>query len=285
VLERDGYRLRGADLFIQTELPIGSGLSSSAALEVAVASALLDISGLEIDRTQLALTCQRAEHEFAGTRCGIMDQFVACHGRSGHALLLDTRNLGFELSPLPAEIGVIVCNTMVKHALASNEYNTRRAECEAGVRLLSARVSGLHALRDVSMEHLEKYCRDLSESVYRRCRHVIRENGRVLAASRALGRRNFVEMGRLMWESHRSLRDDYEVSCLELDIMVDLARRLDGVYGARMTGGGFGGCTVNLVRSDSASDFENRIAEDYRRATGITPEVYGASIRLREMQQ
>jgi galactokinase len=277
VLERSGYRLRGADLLLQTDLPVGSGLASSAALEVAVGRALLDISELVMDRTELALSCQRAEHEFAGTRCGIMDQFAACHGQPGQALMLDTRHLEFELFPLPDDIRVVVCNTMVKHSLATNEYNARRGECEAGVRLLSAYIPGLRALRDAGLEDLQRHRHEMPATVYRRCRHVIRENGRVLAASRVLAQRDFVALGRLMSESHRSLRHDYEVSCRELDIMVELACRLGGVYGARMTGGGFGGCTVSLVRADCAADFTTRIAEDYRSATGLAPEVYGSS--------
>lgn len=269
VLESQGHRLRGADIDIRSDVPIGAGLSSSAALEVSCGYAMLDVSGIPIDRNLLALACQRAEHEFAGVRCGIMDQMIACNGRAEHALMLDTRSLRYEFLPLPTGVSVIICNTMVKHNLAAEEYNTRRAECEAGVRAL-----GVRALRDVSLADIHPDRVRLPEKVYRRCRHVITENERVLSAGRALTDGNLTDFGRLMRESHLSLRDDYEVSCPELDAMVDIASRQDGVYGARMTGGGFGGCTVNLVRADKSAEFQERIAQLYENSIGCKPEVY-----------
>jgi galactokinase len=274
VLEKAGLRLAGANLLIHGEVPIGSGLGSSAALEVSSGYALLSLAGIPIDRTQLSLACQRAEHEFAGTRCGIMDQFISCHGRSKHALLLDTRSLAFEWLPLPSQVSVIVCNTMVKHSLTTDEYNTRRAECEAGVRALAARLPELRALRDATLSDFEKKAAGLPQKIYRRCRHVISENERVEAVACALKEKNFDALERLMRESHRSLRDDYEVSCRELDVMVELAGQLEGVYGARMTGGGFGGCTVNLVRAEKSAEFQTRIAQEYEKHTGLKPEVY-----------
>ncbi len=274
VLERMGHRLPGANLLIHGEVPIGSGLGSSAALEVSSGYALLDLAGISIDRTQLSLACQRAEHEFAGTRCGIMDQFISCHGRSEHALILDTRSLTFEWLPLPSALSVIVCNTMVQHNLATDQYNTRRAECEIGVRALAARLPGVRALRDASLPDFERNAAGLPQNIYRRCRHVISENERVEAAARALKNRNFAELGRLMGESHRSLRDDYEVSCRELDVMVELAAQLEGVYGVRMTGGGFGGCTVNLVHAEKSAEFQTRIAQEYEKHTGLKPEIH-----------
>ena len=274
VLERMGHRLPGANLLIHGEVPIGSGLGSSAALEVSSGYALLDLAGIAIDRTQLSLACQRAEHEFVGTRCGIMDQFISCHGRSEHALILDTRSLTFEWLPLPSALSVIVCNTMVKHNLATDQYNTRRAECEIGVHALAARLPGMRALRDARLSDLERSAAGLPQKIYRRCRHVISENERVEAAARALKDRNFAELGRLMRESHHSLRDDYEVSCRELDVMVELAAQLEGVYGARMTGGGFGGCTVNLVHAEKSAEFQSRIAQEYEKHTGLKPEIH-----------
>lgn len=274
VLEESGHRLRGANLLIHGEIPIGSGLGSSAALEVASGYALLDVSGIAIDRTKLALACQRAEHEFVGTRCGIMDQFVSCKGRSEHALMLDTRDLTFELLPLPSEVSVVICNTMVKHNLATDEYNKRRAECETAVRALAAKTPGIQALRDVAWADLEKNVAALPGNIRRRCRHVISENERVKAAACALLQKKFAEFGCLMGESHRSLRDDYEVSCRELDVMVELATQVEGVYGARMTGGGFGGCTVNLVRAEKSADFRKQIAQQYEQVTGLKPEIY-----------
>jgi galactokinase len=262
VLEKMGYSLRGADLQIRTDLPIGAGLSSSAALEVAVGYALLSVSGICIDRTDLARACQRAEHEFAGVRCGIMDQMIACHGRAQHALLLDTCNLEYELLPLPNDVSVVVCNTMVKHSLADTEYNTRRAECESVARALG------RSLRDVALSEVENN---------RRARHVVTENARVQSAAVALKNKNLREFGRLMYESHRSLRDDYEVSCRELDTMVEIASTITGVYGARMTGGGFGGCTVNLVDTSAVERFRSTITEQYKKATGFLAEIYACT--------
>jgi galactokinase len=273
-LERAGYRLRGARLRIRGDVPIGSGLSSSAAIEVATACALAANSGLKIDSRELALLCQRAENEFVGARVGIMDQFVSLFGQAQHALLLDCRSLEFRLLPLPDNVRLIICNTMVKHELASSAYNERRAQCEEGVRVLSEFYPNVKALRDVTIEQLEEHRSELSEVVYRRCRHVITENTRVIEAGEALERHDLERFGKLMAESHVSLRDDYEVSADELDLMVELAQKIDGVYGARMTGGGFGGSTVNLVREEKAEEFRARVAEGYERVTGLKPEVY-----------
>ena len=273
-LEQAGYRLKGAQIQIRGEVPIGAGLSSSASIEVATGYAMLQHSGFAIERIELAKLCQRAEQNFVGMRCGIMDQFVACHGQEGRALLLDCRSLEYELLPLPEDVRLVICNTMVKHQLAGSEYNQRRSECEEGVRHLARALPDVRALRDVSLADLEAHGRELPEAVYRRCRHVISENTRVLQAKTALENRDLSEFGQLMNESHRSLRDDYEVSCAELDLMVELAREADGVYGARMTGGGFGGCTINLVKAESCTDFTDSVAREYERSTGVAPEIY-----------
>jgi len=273
-LERAGHRLRGAHLQIRGEVPLGSGLSSSAAVEVATACALAANSHLTINRRELALLCQRAENEFVGARVGIMDQFVALFGEEQRALLLDCRSLEFKLLPLPDTVKLVICNTMVKHALASNAYNERRAQCEAGVEYLAERLPNVKALRDVTIEDLRQFGRDLPEVVYRRCRHVISENARVLLAGEALERHDLHRFGELMEQSHRSLRNDYEVSSKELDLMVELAKKAEGVYGARMTGGGFGGCTVNLVDAEKVDEFQRRIANEYHRITTLKPEIY-----------
>jgi galactokinase len=273
-LEQAGYRLKGARLEIRGEVPIGAGLSSSAAIEVATGYALLRRSGFAVDRLELAQLCQRAEHDFVLIRCGIMDQFVACHGQEGKALLLDCRSLEYELLPLPEDVRLVVCNTMVRHQLASSEYNQRRSECEEGVRHLAQALPEVRALRDVSLADLESYGSDLPQSVYRRCRHVISENARVLKAKAALENNDLSAFGQLMDESHQSLRDDYEVSCAELDLMVELARQMPAVFGARMTGGGFGGCTINLVKAEACTEFKGVMAREYATATGITPEIY-----------
>src|SRR5215510_13905026 len=210
VLERAGYRLCGARLEIRGEVPIGSGLSSSAAFEVATAFALVANSDLEVDKRELARLCRQAENEFVGARVGILDQFVSLFGQAQKALLLDCRSLEFPLLPLPDNVRLIICNTMVKHALASSAYNERRAQCEAGVKHLSQFLPHLTALRDVTIEQLDRYRTGLSEVVYRRCRHVITENARVLSAADALERSDLHAFGKRMDESHQRLRDDYE---------------------------------------------------------------------------
>jgi galactokinase len=279
MLLRSGQQLSGANLLIDGNVPQGAGLSSSAAIEVAVGYALLDSADCsssenEINRTQLALLCQRAENEFVGARCGIMDQFVSSHGERGKAILLDCRSLEFRSLPLPGDVALAICNTMVKHSIAQGEYNQRRAECEAGVRALSQYLPNLRALRDVTVEDFAEYSHKLPDVVLRRCRHVITENARVLLAEAALKQGNLSAFGELMRESHRSLRDDFEVSCYELDLMVELAGQAEGVFGARMTGGGFGGCTIALVELNSVADFQRKVQEGYERKTGCKPEIY-----------
>jgi galactokinase len=274
MLERSGYRLRGARLEIRGEVPIGSGLSSSAALEVATACALVAVSGVDIEKRELALICQRAENEFVGARVGIMDQFVSLFGAAHRAFLLDCRSLDFRLFPLPDNLRLIICNTMVKHALASSAYNERRAQCEAGVQTIAKHFPNVTALRDVTLEQLEQCRSELDEVVYRRCRHVVTENARVIEAGEALEQHDLIRFGKLMGESHVSLRDDYEVSSRELDLMVEFAREVQGVYGARMTGGGFGGCTVNLVAVEHVEEFRQQVGTRYEEVTKIRPEIY-----------
>ncbi|MCI0485388.1 MAG: galactokinase [Blastocatellia bacterium] len=273
-LEQRGYRLRGADLLIKGDVPIGGGLSSSASVEVATCLAMVETSGLSIDRTEIARICQSAENDFVGMRCGIMDQFISCCGRAGHAMVLDCRSLDYRLLPLPEEVKLIICNTMVKHELADSQYNARRQECATGAGHLARRLSGVRSLRDVTMDDLKRYSGDLSDTVYRRCRHVVSENARVTRAAEALGGGDLNEFGRLMAASHLSLRDDYEVSCAELDLMVELASKVEGVYGARMTGGGFGGCTINLVEAGRIEEFERTIRQGYKETMGRMPDIY-----------
>ena len=268
-LRRMGLEVPGANLLIAGEVPLGSGLSSSAAIEVASALALLAMSGKQAGRAEIALVCQRAENNFVGARCGIMDQFIACNGRAGHALKLDCRSLEFELLPIPSEVSIVVCNTMVRHAIAGGEYNQRRRQCEAAARMLGATV-----LRDVSLADFHRHEHQLGEVERKRARHVISENLRVAEFANALQQDDRAAIGPLMAESHRSLRDDFEVSCRELDIMVELAGRVEGTLGARMTGGGFGGCTVNLVAEDAVERFREQVAREYEHATGRKPEIY-----------
>jgi galactokinase len=274
ILLSAGYDIAGANLRVRGEVPIGSGLSSSAAIEVATAKALLSNSTREVDGITLAKLCQRAENEVVGMRCGIMDQFVSCMGQADKALLLDCRSLEYKLLPLPHKVRLVICNTMVKHELASGEYNVRRAQCFAGVQALAKKLPHITALRDVSDRDLEQYGKDLPEVIYRRCRHVVSENALTLTAAEALEKHDFEQFGKLMNESHRSLRDDYEVSCDELDLMVRLASNVQGVFGARMTGGGFGGCTVNLVQAEAVDEFKRTVEKGYFDATGISPKIY-----------
>jgi len=273
MLEQAGYRIPGAKLLIASDVPMGSGLSSSAAVEVSVALALLDLQPVPCGPLQIAQLCRRAENEFVGARCGIMDQFICCHGKAGHLALLDCRSLEHTSLPVPEDVRLVICNTMVKHAIASGEYNVRRSQCETGVQSLSGALPTVTALRDVSREDLERLRALLSPVVYKRCLHVISENQRVQTAAAALKERNLQRLGLAMAESHRSLRDDYEVSSPELDLMVDLANRVTGVYGARMTGGGFGGCTVNLVAAEAVPAFTTKVASAYQARMGIVPEI------------
>lgn len=277
MLERDGISTGGADMLIRSDVPLGAGVSSSASLEVASAMALLAIAGRELPKLEIARLCQRAENEFVGAHCGIMDQFVACFGRAGHAVFLDCRTLEHAEVPLPDGIRLVLCNTMVKHEIAAGDYNTRRRECEEAVARLAKVMPGIRALRDVTPAQIEEHRALLPGALYRRARHVTTENARVLEARTALERGDLPKLGQLMAESHASLRDDYEVSCRELDLMVELANEFDGCTGARMTGGGFGGCTINLVRAAQVEEFEERIREGYFRAMSITPELYACS--------
>jgi galactokinase len=273
-LESRGVRLSGADLLIASDVPAGAGLSSSAALEISAGLALTRVSGKEVDGVTLALAGQQAEHTYVGAQVGIMDQLISALGREGHALLIDCRSLETEPVPLDTrEAAFVIADTRVKHELSSSEYNVRRAECASGVELLRGRLPNIRELRDVSVEEFERHKDVLPDPVRRRCRHVVAENGRTLAAARALRAGDLTEMGRLMYESHHSLRDDYEVSSPELDVLVEIARGLPGVLGARMTGGGFGGSTVTLVRREALADFERALSEGYERSTGKRPAV------------
>ncbi|MBI1874695.1 MAG: galactokinase [Acidobacteria bacterium] len=273
-LKAAGHQVSGATLLVRGDVPMGAGLGSSASLEVAVASALLDLSGVRMDPIELARICQRAENEFVGARCGIMDQFVACHARAGTALRLDCRSLEYGLVPVPPYVRLVACNTMVRHRLAEGEYNRRRAECEASVLRVASITPGMRSLRDVDPAWLDAHGHEIPDRLLRRARHVVTENVRVLEAAEALGRHDLGAVGVLMADSHRSLRDDFEVSCPELDLMTDLARAVPGVFGARMTGGGFGGSTVNLVHEDAVDELCRHVATKYERETGRRPDIY-----------
>jgi galactokinase len=266
--------LESFDLLIDSEVPPGAGLSSSAALEVSVAVALSDTFGLGLSRLDLVKASQRAEHEYAGTRCGIMDQYISAFGLAGHALLLDCRSLQSQAVTIADRARIAVCNSMVRHEHAGGEYNRRRAECEAGVQVLQTNRPELRSLRDATIDDLQRNKSDLPEVVFRRCRHVITENQRTLETARALRDGDFHRVGQLMNASHASLRDDYEVSCRELDVLAALAQGATGVYGSRMMGGGFGGCTVTLVEQSAVAALRETLSAGYQKATGIIPEIY-----------
>ena len=274
LMARELGDLCGANLLIHGNVPQGAGLSSSASLEVAVCKAFLEITGRALDGVGVALLCQRAENEFVGARCGIMDQFISVHGKKNHALRLDCRTLEFQQLPIPSGVRLVICNTMVRHSVAAGKYNERRAECETAARFFAERVRGARTLRDVATADFEKFGGRLPEAIRKRCRHVLSENLRVLRAAEALQSGDVHVFGRLMGSSHDSLRDDFEVSCEELDLMVRLAEQNKGVYGARMTGGGFGGCTINLVHEDHVEAFQRNVTAGYESVTGRVPEIY-----------
>ena len=284
-LQKRGFELPGMNAVISGDIPIGSGLSSSAAVEVAAAYAWQVLSGFSLSRVELALLCQRAENEFVGMKCGIMDQFICALGQRDHALLIDCRTLEHDVVKLGSGEGssrpsatIVVCDTMKRRGLVDSEYNARRRECEEGVRLLQKHLPGIKALRDVSPAQFERYQGDLPEVVRRRCRHVVYENERVLQSVEALKGEDLDTFGRLMNESHVSLRDDYQVSCRELNVMVEAAWQVEGVYGSRLTGAGFGGCTVSLVAEEAVERFHAHVAAEYQAATGVEPQIYVCAV-------
>ncbi len=271
-----GHSLCGFDAVIVGNVPMGAGLSSSAAVEMAVGKGMVVLNRIEISGPELALLGQRAENHFVGVNCGIMDQFISANGRAGHALFLDCRDLSFDLVPLFGDdVQIVICNSGVTRGLTDSAYNDRRSACESGVSLLAGAMgTDIRALRDVSMEMLDVYGGVLSETVLKRCRHVITENERTQRAVVLLRKGDLSEFGQLMVASHESLRDDYNVSGKELDLLVEIALNVPGVFGARMTGAGFGGCTVNIVERDAVSDLTDAVNERYPKVTGLTPEIY-----------
>lgn len=270
-LSAAGLTFGGANLAISSEVPIGAGLSSSAALEISVGFALAEMSGLEISRLELAHAAQEAEHVFVGTNSGLMDHLTATFAEKNHAMLIDCRS--FQVTQIPMRLpttAIAICDTRVKHALVSSAYNERRRECEHAVQLLREKKPGVRALRDLEMDDLN-LVEDLPEPERRRARHVVTENERTVQAAQALAANDAGRLGELMVKSHESLRDDFEVSCRELDLMFELALNQEGVSGARMMGGGFGGCTINLVDRERLETFAERMTVGYQRATGLVP--------------
>ncbi len=274
-LQQRGLTLPGLDLAIHGDVPLGAGLSSSAALEVCAVTTFAEIGRLEIGRLEIARVCQQAENEFVGVKSGIMDQFISALAQKGHALLIDCRDLSYQNVPLPRGATIVVCDTAKRRGLVDSAYNTRRAECEQAVRLLAAKIGKpIRALRDVSVQEFARLAQDLPPTIARRARHVITENARVLDAVAAARRNDLAAFGARMDASHVSLRDDYQVSCAELNAMVEIARAQPGCLGARLTGAGFGGCTVNLVEDGAVQAFVVNVAQAYQAQTGLVPQVY-----------
>ena len=270
-----GIPLTGMDALIANTLPVGGGLSSSAAIEVATAWCFLSLGGMEIDAARLALLCQKAEHEYAGVPCGIMDQTIVIGARAGHAMLLDCRDLARQFVPLdPNELRVVIVNSMVKHELSGSEYAQRRGQCEQGVALFKPQNPSVKAMRDITPNQIEEARDSLGDIVYRRCRHVVTENARTTEAAKLIGRRAYERVGQLMLQSHASLRDDYQVSCPELDFLAEQSMKVKGVYGARMTGGGFGGCIVALTQPRAVDPLISHLHRTYSDTFKLTPTAF-----------
>jgi galactokinase len=274
ILLAEGHAIPPFSLSLWGDVPLGSGLSSSAALEVVTALAVLSLTGASIPGPLLARLCQRAENEFVGASCGIMDQFISANGKADHALLLDCRDLSFKLAPIPANVALVIANTMVKHSIAGGDYKTRRAESEAACAVIASHRPGVPFLRDATLEDLDRWGHEMAPKSLLRARHVISENMRTVAAAEALAKGDMAELGRLMAEAHRSYSQDFEGSCVEADTMVALAQDLPGLIGARLTGGGFGGCTINLVEQAEAKAFAEEIGKRYAAKTGIQPQIH-----------
>lgn len=273
-LAQEGITVNGFSMSIAGNVPVGAGLSSSASLEVATAMALLAHAGAELPLKTIATLCRRTENEFVGAKSGIMDQFIVAGGVAGRVMLLDCRSLEFELLPLPSEVRVVVCNSMVQHEHATGEYGDRSDEVEAGQAVLRRERHGIQLLRDATLADLEA-CRDkMSAASFARCKHIIAENARVQEAREALLREDVKRFGELMVAAHASMRDDFAASCPEVDALVEIAMRLPGCFGARITGGGFGGCTVNLVSADKAEAFAEALRREYKAALGIDADCF-----------
>ncbi len=273
-LRQSGVTVPQFTMTLEGDVPLGAGLSSSASIEVAVAFAALALAGKSMPLTEIALACKRAENGFVGAQSGIMDQYIACCGVKDHALVIDTRDLTSQPEPLPANVRLVICNSMVKHSHAGGEYNARRAEVDEGTRAVRAINPAIRELRDATLADLEKAHASMSENAYRRCRHIITENARVEEAATALSSGDMKRMGQLMAEAHASYRDDFAASCPEADLLVELAAAQPGIIGARLTGGGFGGCTVNLVEAAHAEAFRKGIHDAYLERAGIDADIY-----------
>ena len=274
-VQQAGHTVGGFNCIFGGDIPIGGGMSSSAALENGVGIALTELFTLTISRIDLVLMSRRAENAFVGAKVGIMDMFASMMGKANHVIKLDCRSLEYTYAPFEmADIRIVLCDSRVKHALVDSEYNTRREQCEAGVRILQQHYPDISSLRDVTIDMLDRHLKETEPLLYRRCAYVVRENGRVLDGVALLEKGDTAGFGQLMYLSHEGLSREYEVSCRELDVLADIARHHPGVLGARMMGGGFGGCTINLVHEADLPDFSRVITEEYRVQTGLETLLY-----------
>jgi galactokinase len=264
----------GIDAVFTSDVPVGAGMSSSAAVEVAFAYAWDQLSSFNMKLSDIALLCQKAENQYVGVNCGIMDQMISACGKAGFAMMLDTRTLERAYFNIPDGIAIVVADSMVRRALTGSEYNVRRSQCEQAVSVLAKHLPDVTALRDVTPKQLERFRREMDDVVYRRARHVVTEDSRVLQVSRDLYEHRIDHVGELLVEGHRSLRDDYEVSIPELDTLVEAAVEVEGCYGARLTGAGFGGCIIALADEDAVPEIEAHLNQVYEDAYGKSPTVY-----------
>lgn len=272
-LQQAGIRLGGADLALSGDVPLGSGLSSSASVEVSVATALLGLAKASLSKAQTALACQKAENDYVGAPCGIMDQYISAAGVANNALAIDTRALTAELAPIPEHLRLVVCNSMVRHSVGGGEYGTRRREVEE-----AAKAIGVKELRDATLDDLNAARDKMSLEAFKRGRHVITDSARVLEGLQVLRAGDEKRFGKLMTEAHASFRDDFQASCKECDLLVELAMKLPGCLGSRLTGGGFGGCTVSLVEAAEADGFADALREGYREQTGVVAQCFVCEI-------
>jgi len=273
-LQHAGYEVNGAEVAYSSNLPVGAGLSSSAAVEVGMAVVWQALADWNMDRLTLARLCQKAENEYVGVNCGLMDQFACANGVAGHAVLLDTRSLDWRAVPLPPDVVIVIADSGIRRSLTNSAYNQRRADCETAVRILKKHLPEIRALRDVTPDQFDRYTPEMPYEVRMHARHVVEEIARVERALDNLAAGDAVGFGRLMLDCHASLRDLFQVSIPELDTLVEVAAGLPGCYGARLTGAGFGGCTVNLVHEVAADGFIGGLSRGYTHRTGRKAEVY-----------
>ena len=278
LLQKKKFKLGGVDILIAANLPRASGLSSSAAMEVGTASLLQILYPFHMEEIDIIKLTQKAENQYAGTQCGIMDMFVCRLGEKDHALFLDCRTLKYESVPIDfGDVSIVICDSRKKRGLVESAYNERRSQCEQGVELLKQWQPDITALRDVSVELLKEHAAELPDDVRQRCEHVVYENERVLQSVKALRKKDIKKFGKLMAASHESLRDLYEVSCPELDTLVEAANEVEGTFGSRMTGAGFGGCTVNLVQNDALEEFKEHVVKRFTKTYGMNPTIHACN--------